>query len=309
MVSPARTPSPSPEVGPLLPALALVLNAFVWGISWWPFRQLQAAGLHPLVATALVYLLSVLLLLAFRPRAWRTFAGQPLLWLLAAAAGMTNVGFNWAVTVGDVVRVVLLFYLMPAWTVVLAWPLLGEKPTGVSLLRVLLGVAGVAIVLKTGDSPWPVPESLADGLALAGGMSFALTNILLRKLQHLDPASRVLAMFSGGAAMAGATALLGMALGFVPAPPLPQAGWGLGLALSLGFLASNVALQYGAARLNAHTTALIMLSEVVVASLSSVALGAAELQLRTWVGGFLIVMAAAWSAWPSSAKGQAPAPK
>ncbi len=295
--------------GTVLPALALVLNAFVWGISWWPFRQLQGDGLHPLLATALVYLLSVLLLLAFRPRAWRAFAGQPLLWLLAAAAGMTNVGFNWAVTMGDVVRVVLLFYLMPAWTVVLAWPLLGEKPTLASVLRVALAMAGVAIVLKTGDSPWPVPESLADGLALAGGMSFALTNILLRKLQHLDAAPRVLAMFAGGAAMAGAVALLGLALGFVAVPPLPRAGWTLGLALSLGFLASNVALQYGAARLNAHTTALIMLSEVVFASLSSVALGAAELTPRTLGGGLLIVVAAAWSAWPTHPARQAPAPQ
>ena len=298
-----------PGAGTALPALALVLNAFVWGISWWPFRQLQGDGLHPLVATALVYLISVILLLAFRPRAWRAFAGQPLLWLLAAAAGMTNVGFNWAVTVGDVVRVVLLFYLMPAWTVVLAWPMLGEKPTWVSLLRVALAMAGVAIVLRTGDSPWPVPDSLADWLALAGGVSFALTNILLRKLQRLDAAPRVLAMFAGGAAMAGAVALLGLALGFVPAPPLPRTTWALGLALSLGFLASNVALQYGAARLNAHTTALIMLSEVVFASLSSVALGAAELTLRTAAGGLLILVAAAWSAWPSSAIRQAAAAK
>lgn len=290
-----------PGGGTALPALALVLNAFVWGISWWPFRQLQADGLHPLVATAVVYLVSVTLLLAFRPQAWRAFAGQPLLWLLAAAAGMTNVGFNWAVTVGDVVRVVLLFYLMPAWSVVLAWPLLGEKPTLLSLLRVTLAMAGVAIVLKTGDSPWPVPESLADWLALAGGASFALTNILLRRLQRLDAAPRVLAMFAGGAAMAGAAALLGLALGFVAMPPLPRTTWVLGLALSLGFLASNVALQYGAARLKAHTTALIMLSEVVFASLSSVALGAAELTLRTAAGGLLIVAAAAWSAWPSGA--------
>src|SRR6185437_11893834 len=103
------------------PALALLLNAFVWGVSWWPFRQLQAHGLHPLWATALVYLISMALLLALRPGAWRGFAQQPLLWGLMAAAGMTNVGFNWAVTVGDVVRVVLLFYLMPAWTVLLAW--------------------------------------------------------------------------------------------------------------------------------------------------------------------------------------------
>ena len=132
-------------------------------------------------------------------------------------------------------------------------------------------------------------------------MSFALTNILLRKLHHLDAGRpRVLAMFAGGAVMAGATALVGMALGFVAAPPLrPGRPGPLGLALSLGFLASNVALQYGAARLNAHTTALIMLAEVVFASLSSVALGAAELTLRTWTGGALILAAAAWSAWPS----------
>ena len=41
-----------------------------------------------------------------------------------------------------------------------------------------------------------------------------------------------------------------------------------------------------------------MLSEVVFASLSSVALGAAELTPRTLAGGALILAAAAWSAWP-----------
>jgi drug/metabolite transporter (DMT)-like permease len=75
---------------------------------------------------------------------------HPLLWLLLASSGLTNVGFNWAVTVGDVVRVVLLFYLMPAWSVLLAWPLLGEKPTAASLLRLVLALAGVVMVLKTG---------------------------------------------------------------------------------------------------------------------------------------------------------------
>jgi drug/metabolite transporter (DMT)-like permease len=309
MARPDPAPVPHESGGTVLAALALVLNAFVWGVSWWPFRRLETAGLHPLLATALVYLISVVLLLALRPGAARAFARPSLLWLLAAAAGMTNVGFNWAVTVGDVVRVVLLFYLMPAWTVVLAWPLLGEKPTGLSLVRVALAMAGVAIVLKTGDAPWPLPETLADGLALMGGMSFALTNILLRKLNQVVPASRVLAMFGGGAALAGITGLAGIAVGIVPVPPLPHAGWGVGLALSLGFLASNVALQYGAARLNAHTTALIMMSEVVFASFSSVALGAAELTARTWAGGALILAAAAWSAWPSPQKAQAAAPQ
>ena len=291
----------------VLPALALVLNAFVWGVSWWPFRQLQGFGLHPLWATALVYLMSMALLLAWRPHAWRSFRGQPLLWVLLAAAGMTNVGFNWAVTVGDVVRVVLLFYLMPAWTVVLAWPILGERPTPVGLLRLVLALTGVFVVLKTEGTAWPVPESLADWLALAGGFSFALTNILLRKLRAAASESRILAMFGGGALLAGVAGTLGVALGFVAAPPAPQAAWaGVGLALSLGFLASNIALQYGASRIDAHAAALIMLSEVVFASLSSVALGAAELTSRTLVGGALILAAAVWSAWPSGDSGDTP---
>src|SRR4029453_63441 len=284
----------------LLPALALVLNAFVWGISWWPFRLLQEHGLHPLWATALIYLVSLALLLAFKPDAWRGFGHQPLLWVLMAAAGMTNVGFNWAVTVGDVVRVVLLFYLMPAWTVVLAWPMLGERPTPVSATRLALAMAGVVIVLKAPGAPCPVPEGAAEWLAIAGGFSFALTNILLRKLHRVQAAPRVLAMFGGGALMAGSAGLLGLLSGFVPAVPMPQMAWaGVGLALSLGFLASNVALQYGASRMNAHAAALIMLSEVVFASLSAVALGAAEMSARTWVGGSMILAAAVWSAWPA----------
>ncbi|RYF38339.1 MAG: DMT family transporter [Comamonadaceae bacterium] len=281
----------------MLPALALLFNAFVWGVSWWPFRALQDHGLHPLWATALIYAISLACLLAVKPGAWRGFAGQPLLWLLVAAAGLTNVGFNWAVTVGDVVRVVLLFYLMPAWSVLLAWPLLGVRPTAAALMRLALALAGVVVVLQAGGGTWPVPESLADWLALMGGFSFALTNILLRKMRTVPAQSRILAMFFGGTVMAAGAAMVGMTQGQVTAPPwLPAAGVAVALGLSLAFLAGNVALQYGASRLHAHTTALIMLSEVVFASASSILAGASEPSLRIWIGGALILAAAAWSA-------------
>jgi drug/metabolite transporter (DMT)-like permease len=293
-----------PRAANVWAVLALMFNALVWGVSWWPFRELQARGLHPLWSTALVYLLSLACLLAVRPGALRGFAGQPLLWLLLAASGLTNVGFNWAVTVGDVVRVVLLFYLMPAWTVLLAWPLLGEKPTAGALARLALALAGVFVVLEPGAGGWPLPREAADWLALLGGLCFALTNILLRKLQHAPAEARIAAMFGGGALMATAAGLLGVAQGIVTVPPAPSLGWAVfALTLCLGFLCGNIALQYGAARLSAHTTALVMLSEVIFASASSVALGAAELSPRTWVGGALILAAAAWSAWPERRAG------
>ncbi|MFN7443995.1 MAG: DMT family transporter [Curvibacter sp.] len=280
-----------------LAAWALVLNAFVWGVSWYPFRVLEDAGLHALWSTALIYGLCLAGLLIWRPSAWRHFGHTPQLWLLLIASGLTNVGFNWAVTVGDVVRVVLLFYLMPAWSVLLAWALLGERPTRNSLARLLLALLGVMIVLKTPESPWPVPASLPDGLALLGGFAFALTNILLLKLKDTAEEARMVAMFGGGTVLAVLVGALGHAGGLVAWPPAPAWGWVvLVLLTGVGFLLANLGLQYGAARLPAATTALVMLTEVVFASVSSVLLGAADLQLRTLLGGTLILLAALWAA-------------
>jgi drug/metabolite transporter (DMT)-like permease len=280
----------------LLAAGALVINAFVWGVSWWPFRELQGYGLHPLWATSLVYFIVLAGLLLFYRGSLKGFVAHPQLWLLAFASGMTNVGFNWAVTVGDVVRVVLLFYLMPAWSVLVAWALLGEKPTAMSLLRLVVAMAGVLIVLKAPDASWPVPQGLPDWLALMGGFSFALTNVMLSKLSHTPTGSRMLAMFAGGAVLAAGAALVGMAQQLVPAPQLHGLAPLLVIGLSLAFLISNAALQYGAARLAATTTALVMLTEILFASGSAALLGAAAFTPRIWLGGSLIVLAALMAA-------------
>ncbi len=99
-----------------LAALALVGDAFVWEPSWSPLRQVQAAGVRPLSATAIVCTLASLIIADLAARRRPGAARTPALWLLLGAAGLTNAAFNWAVVIGDVVRVVLLFYLMPIWT-------------------------------------------------------------------------------------------------------------------------------------------------------------------------------------------------
>jgi drug/metabolite transporter (DMT)-like permease len=293
---------------PSLAVMALVLNALVWGISWWPLRELQAHGLHPLWSTVLIYLLAAIGVLVWKPQAWRGVLQHRGLLLLLVASGLTNVGFNWAVTVGDVVRVVLLFYLMPAWSVLMAWLLLNEKPSTGSLLRLALALAGVVIVLKSPGSPWPVPASIADWLALMGGLCFALTNVLLRKHGQTPTESRMLAMFGGGAIMASAAAWAGMSAQIVPAPAFAVAGVPAALGLCLAFLLGNMALQYGAARLAASTTALVMLTEILFASASSAWLDAAEFSTRTLAGGSLIVLAALLAALAPEAPAKAPAP-
>ena len=311
----------------MLAVLALALNALVWGLSWWPLRQLDADGLHPLWTTACVFTLATVVLSFISPSGWLHFKQHPQLWWLMAASGLTNVGFNWAVTTGDVVRVVLLFYLMPTWSLLLAWWLLDERPTRGALMRLGLALLGVVLVLKTPESPWPLPQDLPDVLALLAGFCFALTNIWLLRLQHTPESSRMVAMFGGGALMAVTCAVLATVAGVIPTAqvfviPFESSGvsnlatwltdafvvqqvstwtpWILGL--SAAFLASNFTLQYGAARLSAHTTAMVMMSEVVFASVSSVALGASALTWRVGLGGGMIVLAALLASQAHTAK-------
>jgi drug/metabolite transporter (DMT)-like permease len=231
------------------------------------------------------------------------------LWLLFFASGLTNVGFNWAVSINDVVRVLILFYLMPAWAVLLAWLLLGERPSGSALLRLLLAFVGVMVVLLpstnfTSPSTLTNPAiskphfSLADGLALMGGFCFAFTNVLLKKLNHTPSESRMLAMFGGGAVLATLTGVMGVTQGWVNAIPAISSNWVLlASGLSVAFLIGNMALQYGASRLRSSTTSVVMLSEVAFGSLSAIALGAAVVDTRTLVGGLLIILAAGLAAF------------
>lgn len=282
----------------LWPVLALTLNALTWGLSWWPLRQLQAQGLHPLWATALVYLLVVLVISLARPQAWGQLWRAPALWWLVLAAGTTNASFNWGVTVGDVVRVVLLFYLMPLWSVLLARWLLNERLTAAAGLRVALALLGAAVVLWPEGGGWPLPRTLAEWLGVLGGFSFALNNVMLRREAHQPEAARALAMFFGGALVAGVLAW-GMSSGSqLPWPPAPAPAWVLwALGLAAAFLVSNLALQYGAARLPASVTAVVMVTEVLFASVSAVLLGAGVLSWPLALGGALIVLASVLATW------------
>jgi drug/metabolite transporter (DMT)-like permease len=285
-----------------LPALALTLNAFTWGVSWWPFRELQAAGLHPLWATALIYAVAVGVITLKQPAAWSELLRSPALWVLVLASGTTNATFNWAMTIGDVVRVVLLFYLMPLWAVLLARLLLGERFTLMAWLRVALALAGAAIVLwPEGGSGWPLPRTLADGLALLGGFSFALNNVMLRREAARPEEGRALAMFAGGMGVAGVLVIALAGAGTAPWLPAPQPAWLMGVfVLALLFLFGNMALQYGAARLPANVTSVVMLTEILFASVSALLLGGGSLNAQLLAGGALILLAALLSTLASA---------
>lgn len=282
-------------------ALGLLSNAFAWGVSWWPLRQLQAMGLHPLWATSIFFLIGTALITWWRPGAWRDLLRHPLLWLLALASGLTNAAFNWAVSIGDVVRVVLLFYLMPIWALLLARAWLGERVGHIGWLRTALGLCGAVLVLlppADASAPRVHWSLLADGLGVLGGMCFALNNVLLRKEADVPGTSRALAMFLGGSIaplIIGLTLMQTRHLSGLPPPAWPWLS--LVLLQALFLFAANLALQYGAARVPVNVASVIMLSEVLFAAFSSSLLAGEIMTVPKLAGGGLIVLGALLSAF------------
>ncbi len=276
----------------LLPAaIAALINATVWGLAWIPLKWLEAHGMGTLWTTLFVFSACTLAVLVVRPGALlRCMASPQLLWLMLAS-GLTNVCFNLALATGDVVRSVLLFYLMPMWVVVLARWLLHEPVTASALGRIALALMGAVLVLGDGRLVLPLPSSTADWLAVVAGFCFGLNNVLLRRFADLADDVRSLAMFSGAVVCAPIAMLLLTLIGQAPGLTLQGSTWlVLGL-FALAVLVGNLALQYGAARLRANVLSVLMLAEILVASMSAWWAGSATMTGSTVAGGLLIVSA------------------
>jgi drug/metabolite transporter (DMT)-like permease len=102
------------------------------------------------------------------------------------------------------------------------------------------------------------------------------------------------------AIVGGALALAGM----ISLPPLSSPTWLPGSAvLAVILLVANAALQYGAPRLPTRVTAIVMLTEVPVAALSSVLIGGETLRPQVLAGGALIVLSSLAAALSMRSRG------
>ena len=282
------------------PTLAILMGASVWGLIWYPLRMLAALGVTGTAASALTSGAACLFVLLLRYRAIRTMRWHWLLPALALAAGVTNLGFVWGSIHGQVMRVLLLFYLTPAWTALFAHFILRERLTWSGAALAALSLAGAMAMLWSPQLGLPVPANLAEWGGLAGGMGFAMSNVLILKTSRVLPAMkaemRTATIFGGAAIFSGCAS-------FFEAMPMPPTGAHLGtaalLVLGLGFLlaSNNMLVQYGVARIPANRASIIMLFEIVVTALSAWLFAGETPGPREWAGGACIVLASALSSW------------
>lgn len=278
-------------ITPSAPAWALLAGAALWGVLWWPYRLLARAGIDGLWSTFFTYGLTLLLGIAFFPRAARVLLRMPpLAVLMGLAIGWSNLAYVLGILEGEVMRVLLLFYLAPLWTVPIAWMLLRERPDGAALAVMALAFTGAMTMLWHPELGIPWPASRAEWLGLLAGLLFALGNVLVRRLQQLDDREKSIVIWAG-VTLAASIHLPGSKLGGEAAWSLAAGHAPMIAGVALALVAMGLALQFGLSRLAANRAIVILLFELVVAAVAAYYLAGEKLRPQDWIGGALIIAA------------------
>jgi drug/metabolite transporter (DMT)-like permease len=275
----------------ILSVIGLLIGALVWGLMWYPFRALQNMGVGGELSTLLSYSMAMILGLLLLGPIWRELrvAG----WLsivLMASAGWTNLGYVLAMLDGEVMRVLLLFYLAPLWTVFFSYWLLGEKLNHYGYAIIALSLGGAFVMLWDTQHGLPLPQNQAEWIGLSAGISFALLNVMVRRTQHLSVNFKVASVWFGTILF---TTVLLLFQGHVITQLqniTPDAWWFLSL-VGLVLCAVSFAVQYGLTYLPANQAIVLFLSELVFAAVSSYLLTDEEMELQDIIGALLIVSA------------------
>jgi drug/metabolite transporter (DMT)-like permease len=290
----------------------LVFASSIWGLTWWPLKNFAAQGLSGPLLAAITYgfagLLGLPLVIAQRKH-WR---GQThLLVLIALIGGWGNTAFVSAIVLGDVVRVMLLFYLAPMWSVLGGRLLLGEHVSRRRALAVVLSLAGAFMVVG-GMAAFAAPPSAADMLAVTAGLAFSGNNILARMAQDVPAGSKSAGLLLG----CGVTSLLMFLLlpllstSHATSRTLPDFTPSLLILLAvfsvLWLSLVTYAWQWSVTRMEAGRSGVITIIELIVAILSATLLGSETMTLLESVGAALIGMAAVLEATDPSGNASQP---
>jgi drug/metabolite transporter (DMT)-like permease len=233
-----------------------------------------------LVFSLIIAISSRVRLVLFRPTIlWmRSIVGS--IGVLCAFYALTHLPISTAITLSNT---------FPVWVTLLAWPLLGFRPTASIWLAVITGLIGVAII----QQPHWTGNRVAVLAALGNAVATAIAMIGLNRLRHVD-ARAVVTHFSGVSTVICLIFLLltSTASGWVKpsSQPVMLLLVGVGLAGTLGQLGMTRAFALG----HPSKVAVVGLTQIVFASLFDLLFWKHRFNALTLCGMVLIVAPTAW---------------
>ena len=262
--------------------LIIFLASSFWGVLWVPMRHIEAMGLSGLWVVVLFHFLPALAIL---PLIVKTASSSRRDWGRAAVAGaLMGAGFALyalGLVVASVTKTVILFYMTPIWSTVIAYFVRRERAGWGRWLAIAAALVGCALV--TGVSRDELRFDPADLLGLLSGLFWALGSVVIRRYDALNFVTVSFLQYLFGGIMA-----LLAALYF--GDPIPQLN-ALLQAIPPAFLASVVLflpsvllifrmMQY----VSPGLVGILMLSEALVAAVSAAFWLGETLSSMQWIG-------------------------
>ena len=162
----------------------VALCAILWGLYWVPIHVLSSRGLSGPMVSLLLTLAATLIALPIwlrsKPRLpeWRSLLG-------AIGIGAAFSLYGIAITYSDVVRVVLLFYIAPAWSTIIECLFFGRRWSWRSLFGIALSLLGIIVIFR-GELPLDGLGAIGDWMALFAGLSWSIGSALMFSAKRID---------------------------------------------------------------------------------------------------------------------------
>jgi len=281
------------------PALGILLAGALWGFYWFPIRRLEALHLGGVWGSLIIAVTACVLLSPWAFAHRRRLASSSRLGIVSVTlGGAAFMLYSVGLVHGQVAVVILLFYLTPVWSTLIErlwwrWPLTGRRIT-----VIIMGLAGLGLVLGANGSP--LPHSIGGWLGLASGLLWAIASSGMRSHNTLGPGEGSF-LFAVGALVTAL--LLAPFLSAWPGLPPLENGWQITgwivAAAGLWWSASLAILVWAARYLSPARLGILMMSEVLVGVFSAALLANEPLSWLQGVGAALVIAAAVLEVLPA----------
>ncbi|MDD3484547.1 DMT family transporter [Azovibrio restrictus] len=164
------------------PILALIVLSSIWGYTWVLAKHgLDYSPPFAFAAERCVGSAAALFIaLRLTGRRFTLVAPGQTLGIALTQVAAFMIFQTWALVEGGPGKTAVLIFTMPIWTLLLGWPILGERVRGKQWLAAACTLGGLLLIIE----PWNLHTSLLSKcLGLLAALSWAIGTILVKRLR------------------------------------------------------------------------------------------------------------------------------